>query len=153
MNASLTGGVAVLILGFSAPAESGREALLSQIERQIELPKHARPLTAYVRYYAVDSAENVIGVYMLPGLDELPPGEQCEELRLEGPDVPCSMDWPKSKEVGPGRSVWVKDQYSLPMAYGDERGCGMVTVVYKPAQQRFLEVRCSDDPITLEVHR
>lgn len=133
---------AFLFSASSAPNEGKFERLMQDIEKQVRLPQTAKPLEAYVRYYAGQDDGEVVAVYMLPGLDDLPPGEGCEELREDMTTVPCSFAWPKSAEVGAGNRVWLPETSMLPMPMRDAGDCGVVTMVYRSSERRFIEVTC-----------
>jgi hypothetical protein len=81
---------------------------------------------------------------MLPGLDDLPSGQDCEQLRDGGTSTACSIAWPKSRAVGAGNRVWLSDNAKLPMPARDGGHCGIVTFGYRPSDRRFLDVACFD---------
>jgi hypothetical protein len=134
--------VALSLAGCSSPADRAREALLDNIEQSIRLPAGAKPMASYARYYAPSGRGEVVGIFILPGLDDLPPGEGCEELRENGTSRPCSFAWPRSTAVGAGNRVWMSDYAKLPMPMRDADHCGVVSMVYRTTDRRFQEVRC-----------
>lgn len=142
MKALCLAVVALSFIGCSSPKDRAREQLLDTIEHSIRLPAGARPFSSYARYYAPSGRDEVVGIFILPGLDELPAGEGCEELREIGTSAPCSFDWPKSTEVGAGNRVWLSDYAKLPMPMRDARNCGLISMVYQTSKRRFIEVVC-----------
>jgi hypothetical protein len=134
--------VVVLIAGCSTRGDREHEQMMDQIEQQITLPHGAEPLNHYVRYYAGPEKGLVSAIYMLPGLDELAPGEGCEDLKVDGSTAPCKMKAPKTTEVGAGNRVWRAASWELPMPMRNTGKCGVVSVVYALAQRRVLEVAC-----------
>lgn len=148
--------VSVFLAAVPSGSESDKlEQLMRDIEKQVRLPDAAKRLDAYARYYAGSGDAEVTAIYMVPGLDELPPGEGCEELVLEDTSsdplrissAPCSFDWPKSKAVGAGNRVWLPEHSSLPMPMQDAGDCGVVSVVYRTTERRFLEVACFGESV------
>lgn len=137
--------VALSLTACSSPEDRAREAMLDSIEQTVRLPAGAKPLQSYVRYYAPTGRGEVIGMFMLPGLDDLPPGQGCEQLREDWTSVPCTDGWPKSTSVGAGNRVWLSDYAKLPMPMRDSGHCGIITFGYRPSDQRFLDVTCYDD--------
>jgi len=134
--------VALSLMGCSSPQERERAALMDSIEQSVRLPQGAKSLDAYVRYYAGPDKEMVAAIYMLPGLDDPPRGEGCDELRADGSSVPCKFGWPRSAELGPGKRVWLSNIATLPMPMRDAGDCGIVSVVYHVSERRFIEVTC-----------
>lgn len=126
----------------SSPEYRAQQALMENIEQSIRMPTGAKPLASYVRYYAPSRPGEIVGIFILPGLDELPPGEGCEQLRENGSSTQCSFSWPKSSAVGAGKRVWLSDDGKLPMPMRDARNCGLISIVYQTSQRRFLEVAC-----------
>jgi hypothetical protein len=140
--------VALSLTACSSPEDQAREALLDNIEQTVRLPPGAKPLQSYVRYYAPTGRGEVVGVFILPGVDELPPGQGCEQLREDGTTVPCTYDWPKSTGVGAGNRVWLSDYAKLPGPMRDASNCGLVSVVYRESDRHFVEVVCYGDTVT-----
>jgi hypothetical protein len=133
---------ALMLSAPSRPATGSFEQLALDIEKQVQLPKGAKPLEAYARYYVRPVDGEVVATYVLPGLDEPAPGEGCEELREDMSSVPCTFSAPKSAQVGAGNRVWLRDVSEMPMPLRDAGACGVVTLVYQIAERRFLEVTC-----------
>lgn len=134
--------VVLMLLGAcSSPAERRQEALMDEIESTIHLPAGPRSLASYARYYAYDAPNEVLGVYMLPRLDN-PPGRECEDLKIDGTSqrAPCSNAAREGKEVGADERVWLNDYHNLPM--GDDHKCGGLSFVFDTAARRFKDVSC-----------
>lgn len=114
---------------------------MDQIEQSIPLPRGAHPFAAYARYYAFGGKNDVLGMYMLPGLDN-PQGESCEQLdtKLTGHSVSCSLPSREGKEVGAGQRAWLQNYWDFPS--GIDRSCGAVTFDYQLNTRRFVDVRC-----------
>jgi hypothetical protein len=133
------------LVGCSSPEARQRDELLDNIESSIRLRPGAKPLNSYVRYYAPAGRALIAGMYMLPGLDDLPPGEGCEELRADMSTKPCVFDWPKSTRVGAGNRVWLSGIEKLPMPARNGGHCGIITFGYRKSDARFLDLACYDD--------
>src|SRR5207248_2140770 len=145
MNVVRLAVLSLLLGGCWSPEARQRNELLDNIEGSIRLPKGAKPFESYVRYYAPSGRGEVIGMFILPGLDDLPSGEGCEQLRQDMTTEPCTFGWPKSIKVGAGNRVWLSDYAKLPMPARDGGHCGIITVAYRTSDRRFLEVKCYDD--------
>lgn len=137
--------LALLLSDCSSPEIRQRDQLLDNIEGSIRLPAGAKPLSSYVRYYAPSGRGEVVGMLILPGLDVLPSGEGCEQLRKDMTSKPCTLGWPKSTDVRAGNRVWLSDYAKLPMPARNGGHCGIITVAYRPSDRRFLYVPCYDD--------
>lgn len=130
--------------GCSSPEIRERNELLDKIEASIRLPAGSRPIDSYVRYYA-PAGSDIVGMYMLPGLDELPLGQGCEQLGENMTSGPCTFGWPKSTSVGAGNRVWLSGLEKLPMPAQDGGHCSIVTFGYRRSDGRFLDLACYDD--------
>jgi hypothetical protein len=135
----------LLLSGCSSSDARQRDAVLDNLEASIRLPAGAKPLNSYVRYYAPAGKGQIAGILMLPGLDELPPGEVCEQLREDMTSEPCTFVWPKSTSVGAGNRVWLSGLEKLPMPARDGGHCSIITFGYRTSDRRFLDVTCYDD--------
>ena len=144
MNVMAAGLLMLLMSGCSSPETRQRDELLDKIEASIRLPAGAHPLNSYVRYYA-PARDDIAGMYMLPGLDELPAGEGCEQLREDMTSEPCTFAWPKSTNVGVGNRVWLSGLEKLPMPAQKGGHCGIITFAYRRSDGRFLDLACYDD--------
>ena len=142
MNLLRIAATAALLSGCSTPEERGREALMDQIEKQVQLPKGARPLSEYARYYAETGKSEVHAVYLIPISGELGPGEGCSELteNFSLKDVPCepTADFPG---LAPGERKWVADEDELPFMM--DGGCMQVTVVFDKAKSVIRSAHCN----------
>lgn len=114
---------------------------MNEIEATIHLPKGARPLASYARYYAYVTPDEIMGEYMLPHLDD-PAGHQCEEIEtnLTTRNVPCSVPAREGKEVGANERAWLNDWHNMPM--GDDDKCGALTFAFHVAAHRFDSLSC-----------
>ena len=117
---------------------------MNEIESKLQLPKGARPLEEYARYYTDDDRGHVIGVYVIPMNDDLRPGDKCEELtaNLSSHEVPCEPfkpDW----AMPDGQRRWVPDQSHLPVI--DDGGCGIVTVEFDRTRSTVTQAVCNGD--------
>ena len=114
---------------------------MNEIEATIHLPKGARPLASYARYYAYVTPDEVMGEYMLPHLDD-PPGQQCEEINTNFTtrDEPCSFPALEGKEVGANQRAWLSDWHNMPS--GDDHKCGALTFAFHPASHTFDSLSC-----------
>lgn len=114
---------------------------MNEIEATIHLPKGARPLASYARYYAYVTPDEIMGAYMLPHLDD-PPGQHCEEFKTNftSRNVPCSLPAAEGKEVEANERVWLNDWHNMPM--GDDQKCGELTFAFHAAAHRFDSLSC-----------
>ena len=115
---------------------------MNQIEKQVQLPKGARPLGEYARYYADTKGGEVVAVYLIPMNDEIRPGESCAELleNFTTREVPCEpMHHPWA--VGAGERRWVKSEQDLPFI--NDGGCGQVTVIFDKAKSVVKRANCN----------
>jgi hypothetical protein len=125
----------------SSPGQRRQQALMNEIEASIDLPKGARSLSSYARYYAYVTPDEIIGAYMVPHMDD-PMGRQCEEIdaNFTTRTVPCSLPAAEGKEVGSDERVWLNDWHNLPMA--DDGKCGELTFAFHAAAHRFEAISC-----------
>ncbi len=133
---------ALLLTNCSTPEERQQNALMDQIEKQVQLPKGARPLGDYARYYTYAENGDVHGVYLMPFNDESRAGESCEELsaNFTSRDVPCpSLQSPDAIAVG--KRKWLVDRHDLPFI--NDGGCMEVDVVFDPLKARVKSVDCN----------
>jgi hypothetical protein len=134
--------MAVLMLAAcSSPEERKRADIMDVVERSVQLPNGARHLDEYARYYAFGGQNEVVAVYILPGLDN-PQGEGCEELDddLTGNVVPCSLPSREGKEVAAGQRQWLDDFHNLPVA--SDSKCGVVSLIFNSANRRVEDLTC-----------
>jgi len=140
MRAATTAAMAILLTSCSTPEERKNEALMAQIEQQVQLPKGALPLENYARFYADAGRGEVAAVYMLPSAIQKMAAEQCEQLTgIEtSKDVPCA-----SSDIGKvqaGERLWVGGHENLPFEVAP--GCEVITLGFDSGQRRFIEVGC-----------
>lgn len=114
---------------------------MNEVEATINLPKGARPLASYARYYAYLTPNEVMGEYMLPRLDD-PPGQQCEQINTNFTtrNVSCSLPAAEGKEVGANERVWLNDWHDMPT--GDDHKCGALTFAFRVTAHRFESLSC-----------
>jgi hypothetical protein len=141
MKRGLLLGTLLLVSACTSSDDRRKQRLMDEIEQSIRLPRGAHPFAAYARYYAFGGADDVVGTYMLPGLDDRP-GQECEQLntKLTGQPVPCSLPSREGKEVGVGQRAWLQNYWDLPNAI--DRSCGSISFDYQLRSHRFLDVRC-----------
>lgn len=132
------------------PERSAREALMDEIERQIQLPAGAHRLDEYGRYYAFAGKRRVEAVYMLPPEPETPdprPADWgCEEVLLNGKDlatreVPCPPEPDLSRYLKAGQRRWVADREALPFIA--DGGCTVVHVDFDLKTRKVEHVGCN----------
>lgn len=142
MRLSRTWAVALLLTACSSPEERDHEALMGKIEQQVRLPKGARTLGEYARYYANGDDGEVIAVYLLPFNDDPRPGDSCEELteNFTSRQVPCPSMHP-TWAMPAGKRRWVKDQHDLPFI--SDGGCAQVTVVFDKSRSAIKSAECN----------
>jgi hypothetical protein len=131
-----------IILSACAPQSNREQArIMDEIEGSIRLPGGSRSLGAYARYYAHGPDGDIVGEYILPGLDS-PNDEQCAELNKDMTSriVPCSAPAREGKKLRGAQRVWLNDWHNLPG--GISKSCGVVSFVYKPRTRRFEGITC-----------
>jgi hypothetical protein len=144
MNSFKIAALLMLVSGCSSPQERKREALMNKIEKQVQLPKGARPLSEYARYYADKGDGVVAAVFLIPLSDEMRPGEGCEELleNFASREVPCEpmqFEW----AMPAGERRWFKDQRDLPWI--NDGGCAQVDVEFNIAKSTVKYVECNGE--------
>src|SRR5689334_10246854 len=91
---------ALLLLSCAGPEERAHQALMDKIEAQVRLPKGARPLAEYSRYYAKGDRNEIVAIYLI---------------------VPKPGPQPEGS-VPPGNRRWFNDIREVPAMSGG--GCG-----------------------------
>jgi hypothetical protein len=117
--------------------------LMDEIEMRVTLPKGARPLVQYARFYAEGRSGDIVGIYLLP---VSPPdaGSSCVQYR-DGKTIRLKLKdcvRPKSdlERAVAGTRTWLSRQDELPMIA--DGGCSVVTVAYRPST-RVLRAFCN----------
>ena len=116
---------------------------MDQIEKQVQLPRDARPLRDYARYYAYADTGDVKAIYLVPFDDDLKPGEGCDELLEDftSKQVPCpDLDIP-TMNLKAGQRRWMRDNRHLPAV--NDGGCAVVNVSFDWKKGKVKEVRCN----------
>ena len=133
----------LLVAGCSTPEQRRHEALMNQIEKQVQLPKGARPLSGYARYYAYGEGGQIVGFYMVPQDDDVRPGETCEQVfeNLKTREVPCPVTEHAPDEISAGRRRWLRDFNGLPGI--SDGGCIAVNLVFDPTTATVKEIACN----------
>ena len=113
---------------------------LANIENQVSLPAHARPLSAYSRYYARAGDGTIWGVYVI---HEKGYAKQVAEFcrRLPDKPFPCPVNGGRVRLVTAGQHVWAPSVEDLPGMSGG--GCLQVTVHFNPRKNSFDRVECN----------
>ena len=140
MRIATIAAMVILLTSCSTPEERKNEALIAQIEKQVQLPKGALPLNYYARFYADAGHDEVAAVYMLPSVIEKMAAEQCEQLTGidTSKSVPCV-----SSEIGKmkaGQRLWVGGQENLPFEVAP--GCDVITLGFDRGRRQFIEIGC-----------
>jgi hypothetical protein len=134
----------------SAPATAANEALMDEIERQVQLPTDAEPLDHYGRYYRFAGKGQVQAVYMLPPErttpDPRPADWGCEDLVLDGNalstrEVPCPPDEDISQFLRAGQRRWLADGMALPEIF--DGGCATVNVRFNLETRKVEHAYCN----------
>jgi len=129
----------------------GHQALMDEIERDVQMPKYARPLNAYGRSYALVGPDKVRAVYLLP----LPPfpyrANQCSTITPDGKLRRCTEaeieqgrhqdEQIANSRPAAGRQRWFDNPENLPEI--NDGGCMQITVEYEIVTKRFLRVECN----------
>lgn len=144
MNSLKIAAVVLLLGGCSSPQERERKTLMNEIEKQVQLPKGARPLSEYARYYANKDDGVVVAVFLIPIKDDIAPGESCEELfeNFTSGKMPCEpmqFEW----ALPAGERRWFKDQRDLPWI--NDGGCAQVDVEFDIAKSTVKHVECNGE--------
>lgn len=125
-----------------APGAAGPAALMDEVERMLELPRHSHGFEHYVRYYTIDEAGDVVGRYVIPRTFHSQPGAMCEEPDGKGVwrKVKCKpiIEWPEGGVAG--RRYWVADVKALPGIC--DGGCSVVNVRWNRKSDR-VEADCN----------
>ena len=119
---------------------------MDRIEKQIILPKGARTLAEYARYYGVDDKGRVAGTYLT--IDPPPdPSWTCEDIVLneeevESRPVPCPPDVEDPiRNLKAGQRRWVGDADNRP--FRADGGCSQVNVLFDPGTGKVLHAFCN----------
>ena len=116
------------------------QAAIQTVEATVQMPREARPLASYERYYARRPDGMIIGVYTNHN-----EGHRSQVLKFcanyRQPPFPCPVDRQSVRLVEAGESLWLKDPRDLPAMSGG--GCDQVTVEYDPSIERFARVECN----------
>ena len=136
-----TAGIAatvILLTGCSPPEERRNEALMAQIEKQVQLPTGALPLNDYARFYADAGRGEVAAVYMLPSVIEKMAAEQCEQLTGidTSKSVPCVSS--ENGKMKAGQRLWVGGHENLPFEVAP--GCEVITLGFDVERRRVVEL-------------
>jgi hypothetical protein len=134
-----------LLAGCSSPEERRTGAIMDSLEQQVQLPKGARPLSAYARYYAFGRTGDVEALYLIPWQDEVRPGESCEELTVNFTShaVPCSDMKSKGEELKVGQRRWVVDSRHFPLVL--DGGCGVISLLFDAKTAKAKSVECNGE--------
>jgi hypothetical protein len=138
-----------LLLAASAPGDP-RQALMNEIEASVRLPKGARPLSAYGRYYTYLKPGKVLAIYVIPS----PPPRLDQGCEVSTKDVdfrPCTKAEIKESydrlaaqvalELPAGKRRWMDRAYDIPDI--SDGGCRQVTIEYSISSKRFLILQCN----------
>jgi len=140
MRTWIAGTTALILTSCSTPEERRHDALMDQIEGQVQLPKGASPLDDYIRVYAAGGKDQVIASYALSSVVSDAAKQECADVAIDGSAkaVPCVS--PVVRAAKPGDRVWVSRSGDLP--FQDVHGCEVITLAYKLSEQRFEELGC-----------
>ena len=144
MNRCFALAVLVASQGCSQTMISGTATTMGEIERKVRLPKQARPLAAYARYYAPRSDGKVVGIYVLTVADlSRASDEGCAEMdsNFELKDVPCPPEPSKTPSIAAGQRRWMSDVRDLPAI--DDGGCSVITVIFDQRTRKVEEAACN----------
>jgi hypothetical protein len=130
----------ILLTSCSTPEERRNEAIMVEIEKQVQLPKGALPLNDYARFYADAGRGEVAAVYMLPSVIEKMAAEECEQLTGidTSKNVPCATS--EIGKVKAGERQWVGGHENLPFEVAP--GCEVITLGFDSGRRRVVEVGC-----------
>jgi hypothetical protein len=116
MAKAITIAVALLVAGCSSPEERRNGAIMHRLEQGVQLPKGARPLSAYARYYAFAPTGDVEALYLIPSLDEASP-------------------------LKAGQRRWVVDSGHFPVA--TDGGCWVISLLFDAKTGEAKSVECN----------
>jgi hypothetical protein len=138
----LVSAVAGPLMSCSTPEESGREALMDRIERQVQLPKGAGLIKDYARYYAESGGGEVTAVYLTPIDEIVRPGEPCSEVgeNFTSREVPCEPTR-ASWALPADERRWVENERALP--FQCDGGCSQITVTFDKAKSVVKSAFCN----------
>ena len=138
----------VLLAAADAPGDA-RQRLMNKIEASVRLPKGARSLNGYARYYAYRTPDKVLAVYVIPSPP--PDNRGCAVVMKDMGSRPCTQAEIKemidsfaeraARQLPAGKRRWLRSPHDMPNL--SDGGCRQVTIEYSIAANRFLVVQCN----------
>lgn len=138
----------LIVVGLAACSTSAneRDKLIERIESRLVLPREAKPMGKYERYYSRNMDGSIIAIFIIHSPDH---PEQvrsaCNEFAYQGaePPFPCPMNGGDLRLINPGEKAWVENPVDMPGISGG--GCNQVTIEYETDEERFVRVECNGD--------
>ena len=135
--------VAALLAGCTSREAAREDAVMDRIEQNIVMPRGARSLGSYARYYAPDSDGLINGIYIAPELEKTEPGAGCADVTVNFTlqAVPCDIHPTPTDEIRAGQRQWRSNPRKLPLI--TDGGCDIILSLYSQRQRAFTLVRCA----------
>lgn len=131
---------AVLLLcvgGCSPHVRSEQTVIMDMIERQISLPKGARPLKTYARAYAPSSNERVSALYFRPDASL----SSCAGAKAGGPtNGQIALLCPPPDGFKAGERRWLTNSRLLPSV--SDGGCAFIDVEFDIPSTKIISAQC-----------
>lgn len=128
--------MATILLSGCTP-EPQRQAVMSNIESAVRLPKDAAPLTHYARAYAKGAGKRVVALYFIPASPDL---AKCgTALSRSGSLMPAQL-CPVPQGMVAGERRWF-DDLAHPVQSKSGR-CALIDISYDMDRHRVVAVRC-----------
>jgi len=145
MTKAHTIALALLLVGCSSREDRRTAAMMDRLEQHVQLPKGARPLSAYARYYAAARGGDVEALYLIPWQGDVRAGESCEELTVNftSRTVPCPKMKSPADELKAGQRRWVTDNRQFPLVL--DGGCGVISLLFDGKTAKVKTVECNGE--------
>ena len=115
-------------------------AIMDLVERQITLPRGAKPLTAYARAYAETSKDRVSALYFCPDAEF----SSCRGAKAGGPsNGQIVLLCPPPEGMQAGERRWLDNSQSLPSV--SDGGCAYVDVEFNIPAKKVVLAQCHGD--------
>ena len=131
--------VAFFLSGCSSNEQRNREAMMDDIERQIELPAGARHLENYARAYRESAPNRVSAIYFTP---LKPDPDFCRGARSGGADNAgqIALSCPPPDGMNQGERRWFPGKQALPDVL--DGGCNYIDVEFNVGSRRIISAEC-----------
>lgn len=129
--------MATILLSGCTP-EPQRQAVMSNIESAVRLPKDAAPLTRYARAYAKGAGKQVVALYFIPASPDL---AKCEAaVAQRSGSLMVAQLCPAPQGIAAGERRWF-DDLAHPIQRKSGR-CALIDISYDMDRHRVVGARC-----------